>query len=122
MKNKIDCSRLIIIVCKYYKIKKDDLLIKDRNKKIAYYRQVLFFMMVEYGNLNLSEIGRLMDRNHSTVIYSHEKINEYVKIYKNVSYDIWELIKLKNIPDIVIENVNLLSIAELNNTAKSFLS
>jgi chromosomal replication initiator protein len=64
-------------VSAYYRVKTSDLASPQRERKISYARQVAMYLLREEAKLSLIDIGhQLGGRNHSTVIYSCEKIAE----------------------------------------------
>lgn len=64
-------------VSAYYRIKTSDLAGQQRERSIAYARQMAMYLLREEAKLSLVEVGnQLGGRNHSTVIYSCEKIAE----------------------------------------------
>jgi chromosomal replication initiator protein len=64
-------------VSAYYRVKTSDLASPQRERKISYARQVAMYLLREEAKLSLIDIGhQLGGRNHSTVIYSCDKIAE----------------------------------------------
>ncbi len=64
-------------VSAYYQIKTSDLAGQQRERRIAYARHMAMFLLREEAKLSLIEVGnQLGGRNHSTVIYSCDKISE----------------------------------------------
>jgi chromosomal replication initiator protein len=63
-------------VAAYFRVKTSDLAGQQRERKVSYARQVAMFLLREEAKLSLVDIGhQLGGRNHSTVIYSCEKIS-----------------------------------------------
>ncbi len=64
-------------VAAYYRVKTSELASPQRERRIAYARQIAMYLLREEAKLSLVEVGnQLGGRNHSTVIYSCEKIAE----------------------------------------------
>jgi chromosomal replication initiator protein len=64
-------------VSAYYRVKTSDLASPQRERRIAYARQIAMYLLREEAKLSLIEVGsHLGGRNHSTVIYSCDKIAE----------------------------------------------
>jgi chromosomal replication initiator protein len=64
-------------VSAYYRVKTSDLAGPQRDRRISYARQIAMYLLREEAKLSLIEIGtQLGGRNHSTVIYSCDKIAE----------------------------------------------
>ena len=76
-------------VSAYYRVKTSDLTGPQRDRNIAYARQMAMYLMREEANLSLIEIGNhLGGRNHSTVIYGCDKIAVEVKRKSRVRQDV----------------------------------
>jgi chromosomal replication initiator protein len=64
-------------VSAYYRVKTSELAGPQRDRRISYARQMAMFLLREEAKLSLIEVGsQLGGRNHSTVIYSCDKIAE----------------------------------------------
>ena len=71
---------IINCVSSFYNINKNDLLSKKKNKEIVEPRQVCMYIISDMMNgIPLEVIGQKMGKNHSTVIYSRDKIAEMMK-------------------------------------------
>ncbi|MBE5731637.1 MAG: chromosomal replication initiator protein DnaA [Clostridiales bacterium] len=65
----IDCT------CKYFDVKKEDLLGKKRDKKIVEPRQICIYVISEMLPLPLTTIGEIMGgRDHTTVLHAKNKV------------------------------------------------
>jgi chromosomal replication initiator protein len=60
---------IIKAVCEFYKIKKSDLLGSSRVKKISRARAATAYIARNYTSMTLKDIGEMLDRKHSTVMY-----------------------------------------------------
>lgn len=87
-KETIDATKIIEIVCKFYGIKKEDILAKKRTKVIAEARQVAMYLISEYINIPLDAIGNIFGKDHSTVIYAKNKILDDMKASKKLEVNI----------------------------------
>ncbi len=66
----IDCT------CKYFDVKKEDLLGKKRDKKIVEPRQICIYVISEMLPLPLTTIGEIMGgRDHTTVLHAKNKVS-----------------------------------------------
>lgn len=64
-------------VAAYYRVKTSELAGPQRERKISFARQMAMYLLREEAKLSLIEIGHhLGGRNHSTVIYSCDKVAE----------------------------------------------
>lgn len=76
-------------VAAYYHVKASDLAGPQRDRTIAYARQMAMYLMREEAKLSLVEVGnQLGGRNHSTVIYGCDKIGIEVKRKSRVRQDV----------------------------------
>ncbi len=72
------------LICKYYQIENSVLPSKSRKKIHAYPRNMYVYLSRNYSDATLEEIGKSINRNHSTVIYSSEVIEKKIRIDKKV--------------------------------------
>ena len=88
-KQNLTAERIIDCVCKYYNVKKDDLLGKKKNKDIVEPRQICMYVICSMLEMSLLSIGQLFGRDHTTVIHARDKVttaieeNQRVKIAVN---------------------------------------
>lgn len=87
----IDATKIIEIVCKFYGVKKEDLLARKRTKNIAEARQIAMYLIDEYLNIPLEAVGNIFGKDHSTVIYAKNKVLEDIKKYKKLEVQINDL-------------------------------
>lgn len=81
-------TEVIEIVCKYYSIAKKNLLGKSRARPWARPRQILMYLLrIELG-LPLEEVGKIVERDHTTVMHAVEKINDLKAIDVQIREDI----------------------------------
>ena len=72
------------IICRYYKIEHSVLPSKSRKKIHTYPRNMYVYLSRNYSDATLEEIGKSINRNHSTIIYSSEVIEKKIKLDKKV--------------------------------------
>lgn len=84
----IDATKIIDIVCKFYNIKKEDVLARKRTKAIAETRQIAMYLIAEYINMPLESIGNIFGRDHATVIYAKNKVADDIKASKKLEIQI----------------------------------
>ena len=87
----IDATKIIDIVCKFYGIKKEDLLARKRTKNIAEARQIAMYLVSEYMNIPLEAVGNIFGKDHATVIYAKNKVLEDMKKSKKLEIEIHDL-------------------------------
>ena len=84
-------KRIIQIVQKYYGIKQEDMLGTRRKRNIARARQMAMYFAHHYAKISHSHMGRLMKKDHSTVMHGIDKITELEKKDGNIMYDVESL-------------------------------
>jgi len=84
----IDATKIIEIVCKFYGVKKEELLARKRTKAIAEARQIAMYLITEYLSIPLEAVGDIFGKDHSTVIYAKNKVTEDIKKYKKLEIQI----------------------------------
>jgi chromosomal replication initiator protein len=67
------------LICQYFKIDAGMLRSKSRKKIHSYPRNVYVYLCRQNTDATLEEIGRTINRNHSTVLYSSEVIEKKIK-------------------------------------------
>lgn len=68
-------SDVLQAVAAYFRVKTSDLVGPARDRGVAYARQMAMYLLREEAKLSLVEVGnQLGGRNHSTVIYSCDKV------------------------------------------------
>jgi len=65
---------ILTAVARYFGIKPDDLKGKARHKQIVGPRQVAMYLLREDGHLSTPEVGRLLNRDHTTVLHGMKQI------------------------------------------------
>lgn len=79
---KIDCYKIINIVCEFYGTDFDTINTKSRHRELVEVRQaVCYFVRKRNPNMPLREIGEIFTppRTHSTIIHS-------IKTYENIIF------------------------------------
>jgi chromosomal replication initiator protein len=76
------------IVCKYFKIDMEALKSKSRKKIVSYPRNIAIYLCRRYTDKSLEFIGRLFNRNHSTILYDGDKIKKNIKIDENLRKEV----------------------------------
>ena len=65
---------ILTAVARYFGINSDDLKGKARHKQIVGPRQVAMYLLREDGHLSTPEVGRLLNRDHTTVLHGMKQI------------------------------------------------
>ncbi len=79
---------IIKSVCSYYKVSKSDLLGKNKKQEIVRARQICAYLMCEMLSLPLVNVGKLLARDHATIIHSRDKIADFIKVNDRVAKDV----------------------------------
>lgn len=85
---KINPEDLINKIAKYYSLGKRQLLGDSRKLPVVRPRQILMYLLRKHVGLPLQEVGRLVGRDHTTVMNSVEKITQLLSINVDIQEDI----------------------------------
>ena len=92
-KKTITPRQLIHTVATYYDLPIEDILGQSREKRFAFPRQVVMFLMREEMKSSYPTIGaELGGRDHTTAMHAYEKISQHVQTDEKLQHDL-ELIK-----------------------------
>jgi chromosomal replication initiator protein len=84
---------IINAVASYYKFTADDLYGSSRTQAVALARQIAMYLCREQTNLSLPKIGQLFGgRDHTTVMYANNKVNDLMKERRYVYNQITEIL------------------------------
>jgi chromosomal replication initiation ATPase DnaA len=80
-------------VCNYYQIKYGQMMSKYRGEEVTLARQMTMYLTKEKTELNGEEIGKIFNRDRTTVLYSIQKIREQLsnKFDDTIKTDIFNL-------------------------------
>jgi chromosomal replication initiation ATPase DnaA len=80
-------------VCNYYQIKYGQMMSKYRGEEVTLARQMTMYFTKEKTELNGEEIGKIFNRDRTTVLYSIQKIREQIsnKFDDSIKTDIFNL-------------------------------
>lgn len=76
------------VVCQYFKVDPVMLESKSRKKIHAFPRNVYVYLCRQLTDLTVEEIGRSLNRNHSTILYASEVIEHKIKMDKKVKHQV----------------------------------
>jgi len=98
----IEPEHILTTIAREYDVSMDELLSQSRSQRIAFPRQIAMYMLREESELSLPKIGELLGgRDHTTVMYGHDKITDLLERDKNLRR------KLVNIQEILYSPVNI---------------
>ena len=91
-KKKIDAEEIKSIVSSYFSISVEDIEGGKRSQDYTIPRQIAMYFIREFTNLSLPQIGTLFGgRDHTTVIYSVDKIKRELKKDENLKAAVEEI-------------------------------
>ncbi len=78
-RKKITPEIIISGVENYFSLKENDLKGDSRSKKIAFPRQIAMYIFKYETSLSLKQIGDVLNKDHTTIMYGIDKIEELMK-------------------------------------------
>ncbi|MER3570368.1 MAG: chromosomal replication initiator protein DnaA [Patescibacteria group bacterium] len=87
-------KKLIKTIVSHFEIKEEDILKPARNKNLVQIRQILIYFLREFGQLSYTTIAEILKKDHTTIIYSYEKIIKEINRNQSIKEEI-EIIKQK---------------------------
>ncbi len=116
MKNDITLELILEKVCEHYNLNPEDVKSKRKYGKLPVARQMYFFISRKITDYKLEWIGKIVNASHCNVIHYVNIIQERKELYSDTNRTLREIIDLIFVPDIVIENVDLLKLTEKYNS------
>ena len=99
MKEKINyVDNIIKEICKYYSLTQDQVKGKSRKREIVKARFIAIYIIRTETDFKLSAIGRIFNRDHSTILHSIRIINDTLtlKYDTDISDELTEIKKIIN--------------------------
>lgn len=88
----ISIENIISVVAEYFNVSENNILSKKRTKDIAAARQVAMYLAKELTNSTLESIGlNFGGKDHATVLYAYNCVNENLKKNENLRFHINEI-------------------------------
>jgi len=98
----IEPQQILNTIAHEYGVSIEELLSKSRSQRFSFPRQIAMYMLREESELSLPKIGELLGgRDHTTVMYGHEKITDLLETDKNLRR------KIVNIQEILYSPVSI---------------
>jgi len=95
-------KHILTTIAQEYGVTMEELLSHSRSQRIAFPRQVAMYMLREESELSLPKIGEILGgRDHTTIMYGHEKICDLLDRDKNLRR------KIVNIQEILYSPVSV---------------
>lgn len=94
-------NNICLVIERRFGIMKEDLIGKRKHGEVVNFRHIAINMMLKNTEIPLVALGKMFNRDHTTVIHAREKHNdrffikefEYIQLYRQVESDYNELIK-----------------------------
>jgi chromosomal replication initiator protein len=78
--NSVEPDRILEIVADTFNLTQEELLSRNRSRKIALPRQIAMYLLRDVVNASFSRIGETMGgRDHTTVLYACEKVADMIE-------------------------------------------
>ena len=79
-KETLDAEKILQTVCQFFKISKEELTGKKKNKEIVEPRQLCIYLINEMLDIPLKAIGTIFGgRDHTTIMHARDKISTQIK-------------------------------------------
>ncbi len=89
---KVSVEQVLAAVCAYYNVSLEALVSSNREKSIAYPRQMAMYLARAETSASLPQIGlKLGNRDHSTVLYGYKKVKNLVETNASVRREAMEI-------------------------------
>jgi chromosomal replication initiator protein len=73
-------EQILLAVAEYYRVDVADLTGRSRNKEVVLPRQIAMYLLREETGTSLPQIGEMLGgRDHTTVMYAHEKMADQIE-------------------------------------------
>lgn len=117
-------------VSNFFGLRQNDIFRNTRKREIITARQFFYYMCRRHTKISLADIGRIpgdlgfREYDHATVLHAENKVSGFMDIYPEYRFFYREITAMidKEIPNYsLIEEVDLLKIAEHNTTNKNNL-
>ena len=89
----ITIDRILETAAKKYSITPEDIRGTKRTKEIAYARHIAIYLLRKMTDMSLPQIGKLLKRDHSTIISSLKNVEKEMATNKQMAEDISDLMR-----------------------------
>ena len=90
-KKEVTISQVAQAVGEYYGVSLKDFLSSARNQRVSSARHVAVYLSRELTQKSFESIAEFFQKKHTTMLYSHEKIKNDLKINKDLEASIYEI-------------------------------
>ena len=86
-------EKILSVVAKHFGVSIEDIKSRKRTENIANARHTALYLIRNLTPLSLDEIGKIVGRDHATVVFSNTKIENNIKTKNKAGSEIKKLIK-----------------------------
>lgn len=76
-----DCDHILDAVCDYSGFEKSEITGLKRLKRHAYFRKIFYYLARKHTNKSLVKISKMINRDHTTAMWSIARVNRDFSIY-----------------------------------------
>lgn len=76
----IDAETILNLLCRYYKVQAEEITSRSRRKNITQTRNIGMYLFRRLTDYPLVAIGRVFNRNHATVLYAINTLEQKLKV------------------------------------------
>ena len=88
----VDADKIIKTVCSFFKVTKEELIGKKKNKEIVEPRQVCIYLINDMLDIPLTAIGSIFGgRDHTTIMHARDKISTQIKTNPHVRTLVYDI-------------------------------
>ena len=89
----VTVDKIFAAVFKKYGIKREDIVGERRNKDVAWARHVSIYLLREITDMSFPNIGKIFNRNHSTIMSSIDAVERKIQADNMFSLELDDLKK-----------------------------
>ena len=84
----LSCADIMNLVCGYYHVEREKVCSRSRKKVYALPRNIYAYLCRRHSTMTLEEIGKTINRTHSTVLYSIELVEHHMNTDRNLRHQV----------------------------------
>ena len=89
----VTVEKIVKEVSRTYNVSVDDIYSKKKQADIAYARQISIYIVCQVMSLSSTEVGKKFNKDHTTVLYTVNKVKEILKVNESESKLVEDIIK-----------------------------
>ena len=94
----LSAETIIDTVCKYYNVKKEQVLGKSRPKNVVIPRQMAMYIAREELNDSFPALVKYFNKDHSTIVHAYERVQKALKNNDRTRKELKDILTLLSIP------------------------